>query len=126
MLPEVLEPQVLGNLAQPDGDLAGPVKAVHGFDGLVKGLLGQLLGKAGVAALGKEKLINRLGVLLVNLLHVLQGPQPPFTGPAGPLFLFIYPRKGGNVTGIWRIFLRLFSREPRGTLLLKRRFESPL
>ena len=67
----MLIPQVLCDLAQPDGELAGAVKAVDGADGLVKGLLGQLLGKVFVVGLGEEEVIDRLGILAVNGIHIL-------------------------------------------------------
>ena len=89
MLAEVLIPQVLGNLAQPDGDLAASVEPADGADGLVEGLLGQLLRQVRVAALGQEELIDGLGVLPLNGAHIIH---------RGPSFHPVYPPRGGFVT----------------------------
>ena len=66
----MLIPQVLGDLAEPDGDLAPAVEPVDGPHRLVKGLLGQFLRQVGVMALGEEKFVDRLGVLAVNGVHI--------------------------------------------------------
>ena len=90
--PQVLVPQVLGDLAQPDGHLAGAVEPVDGPDGLVEGLLGQLLRQVGVMALGEEKFIDGPGMGLVNFFHVGQGHLPPLCQ--------VCPAGGGFVTRI--------------------------
>ena len=83
---QVLVEKVLGDLAQPGGDLAAPVKAIRRPHRLVEGLLGQLLRQSIVMALGEEKLVHRPSMGPVNFLHVLHGFSPPLfvhTSPAG-------------------------------------------
>ena len=75
----MLVPKVLGDLAQPHRDLAGAVETVHRADGLVEGLLGQLLCQVCIPALGQEKFIDGLGMLLVEPAHILHGHPPPFS-----------------------------------------------
>ena len=74
----MLIPQVLCDLAQPDGELAAAVKPVDGADGLIEGLLCQLLGQITVPAQGQEEFLDRLGVLPVDLMHIVH-KTPPFT-----------------------------------------------
>ena len=74
----MLIPQVFGDLAEPDGELAAAVKPVNGADGLIEGLLCQVLGQICVPALSQEEFIDRLGVLLVDLMHIVHR-TPPFT-----------------------------------------------
>ena len=89
MLAEMLVPQVLGDLAQPDGHFARPVEPSDGADGLVKSLLGQLLRQVRVMSLGQEELVDGLGVLLVNGAHIVH--QMSLLSP-------IYPPGRGFVT----------------------------
>lgn len=56
-------PQVPGDLAQPDRQLAGAVKASNGADRLIKSLLGQFLRQVRVTALGQEEFIDCLGII---------------------------------------------------------------
>ena len=87
VLAQMLVPKVLGDLAQPHRDLAGAVEA----DGLVEGLLGQLLCQVCIPALGQEKFIDGLGMLLVEPAHILHGHPPSF--------LFLNPFRKAFVTG---------------------------
>ena len=102
-LPQLLVPQVLGDLAQPDGQLAGAVEAADGANRLVKGLLGQLLRQVRVPALRQEKFIDRVGVTAVDGVHILH---------AVPSFRLIYPPERGFVTG--EIIVSPFSAETKG------------
>ena len=76
----MLIPQVLGDLAQPDGHLAAAVKPVDGPHCLIKSLLGQFLRRLGVPALGEQKFVDRLRVLAVDGIQILHGVSPPFSG----------------------------------------------
>ena len=89
MLAEVLVPQVFGDLAQPDGNLAAPVNPPDGADRLAKGPRGQLLRQVRVMALGQEELVDGLGVLTVNGAHIIH---------RGPSFHPLYPLRAENVT----------------------------
>ncbi len=58
-------------MAQPHGDFAAAVEAADGADGLVKGLLGQILRKGRVMGLGQQEMVYGPGVLPVNGVHIL-------------------------------------------------------
>ena len=55
--------------AQPGGDLTAAVKAADAFDGLIKGLLRQLLRDVRIMGERKKVAINGLGMGAVYFIH---------------------------------------------------------
>ena len=69
---------IISQFGGPDGELAAAVKPINGANGLIEGLLCQVLRQIRVLALSQEEFIDRLGVLLVDLMHIVHR-TPPFT-----------------------------------------------